>query len=113
MEAKSNLWGMLGGKAGTCQRCLVKFRFGHFPLEDEPSLGRPSAFNDEVLCSMIRTNSLSTSPEVGFKFGIHQTTALNYIKRHDFVFKHSVWVPHELSEKKNLKGVRHFHRSPC
>ncbi|PRD22965.1 UNVERIFIED_CONTAM: hypothetical protein NCL1_47687 [Trichonephila clavipes] len=30
------------------------------------------------------TNRLSTSTEVGFKLGIHQTTALDYIKRFGF-----------------------------
>ncbi|GFT54372.1 hypothetical protein TNCV_2727091 [Trichonephila clavipes] len=36
---------------------------------------------------------------MGFKLGIHEPTALDYIKSLGFVSKLSVWKPHELSEK--------------
>ncbi|GFX61363.1 hypothetical protein TNCV_4894071 [Trichonephila clavipes] len=65
-----------------------------FSLKDELGLGRPSGAIDEVLRSMIRTNPTLTSTEVGFQLGIHQTAALDYIKRLDSVSKLSVCVPH-------------------
>lgn len=53
---------------------------------------------------MIRTNHL-TSVDVAFKLGIHQTTALDHIKRLGFVSKLSVWVPHKLSEKNLMDRI--------
>ncbi|GFV03572.1 histone-lysine N-methyltransferase SETMAR [Trichonephila clavipes] len=102
MEAKRNLCGVFGVKAVTArtrQRWLVKFLLGDFSLKHEPRLGRTSDVSDEVLCKMIRTNTTLTFTEIGFKLGIHQTTALNYNKRLDFVSKLYIWVPHELNEK--------------
>lgn len=42
---------------------------------------------------------------MAFKLGIHQTTALDHIKRLGFVSKLSVWVPHELSEKNLMDRI--------
>lgn len=73
-------------------------------MKDEPRSGRQSAVNDKVLHRMIRTNHL-TSVDVAFKLGIHQTTALDHIKRLGFVSKLSVWVPHKLSEKNLMDRI--------
>ncbi|GFT15802.1 hypothetical protein TNCV_3314171 [Trichonephila clavipes] len=59
-----------------------------------------SCVNDEVQHSMIWITPTLTSTKVGFKLGTHQSTALDYIKRFGFVSEISVWVPHELCEKK-------------
>ncbi|GFU72629.1 RNase H domain-containing protein [Trichonephila clavipes] len=48
---------------------------------------------------MVKTNPTLAFIETDFKLGIHQTTALDYIKNIGFVSKLFVWVPHELSEK--------------
>ncbi|GFX22498.1 hypothetical protein TNCV_2784351 [Trichonephila clavipes] len=52
--------------------------------------------------SELQTNPPLTSTEVGFKLGIHQTTALYYIKKLGFMSKLSVWVQYELNEKNLL-----------
>ncbi|GFT25955.1 hypothetical protein TNCV_2807931 [Trichonephila clavipes] len=62
----------------------------------------PNVINPiNVLRNMIRINPTLASTEVGFKLGIHQTTALDYIKRFGFVSEFSVWMRHKLSEKIN------------
>ncbi|GFW80064.1 hypothetical protein TNCV_4911621 [Trichonephila clavipes] len=55
----------------------VKFCLSGFSLKDEPRSGGSSDVSDEVLRRTIRTNPTLTSTEVDFKFGIHQTTALD------------------------------------
>ncbi|GFT61224.1 hypothetical protein TNCV_1613781 [Trichonephila clavipes] len=60
----------------------MKFRLGDFSLKDELRSGR-SYVCDEVLRNLTRTNPILTSTEVGFKLGIHQTSALDYIKMLD------------------------------
>ncbi|GFU66435.1 hypothetical protein TNCV_3806781 [Trichonephila clavipes] len=77
----------------TCEILFGQF----FPLKDE---GRPSDVSDEMLPEMIRTNPKLTFTEMGFKLGIHQTTALNYIKRLSFMFKLSECQTNSM--KKNL-----------
>ncbi|GFU00363.1 histone-lysine N-methyltransferase SETMAR [Trichonephila clavipes] len=103
-EKKRNLCAMIGEGAVTARKyqgCFVNFRLGDFSLKDEPRPGRPSYVSDEVLRGMYDQdkNITFTSAEVGFKLGIYQITALDYIKRLSFVFKLSVWVPHQLSEE--------------
>lgn len=108
VQAEKNLCEVFGEAAvtaRTCQRWFTKFRSGDFSLKDEPRSGRPSDVNDEVIRSMIRTNPTLTSVDVAFKLGIHQTTALDHIKRLGFVSKLSVWVPHELSEKNLMDRI--------
>ncbi|GFX74241.1 histone-lysine N-methyltransferase SETMAR [Trichonephila clavipes] len=103
MEAKRNLCDVFGEEAVTdwpCKRWLMKFYLGDLFLNDEPRSGRSSHVKEEVLRRMIRTNPTLTSKEVGVKLVIHQTNAFDYIKRLGFVFKLSVWVPHELSKNK-------------
>ncbi|GFV06745.1 mariner Mos1 transposase [Trichonephila clavipes] len=48
---------------------------------------------------MLENNSHLTSREIAEEFGIHHTTAADYIKSLGFVLKQSVWVPRELTEK--------------
>ncbi|PRD30198.1 UNVERIFIED_CONTAM: Histone-lysine N-methyltransferase SETMAR [Trichonephila clavipes] len=84
MEAKINLCDVFGKgavTARTCKRRLVKFCLGDFSLKNEPRSLRLSDVSDEVLSKMIRTNPTLTSTEMGFRLGIHQITALDYIKR--------------------------------
>ncbi|GFY36586.1 hypothetical protein TNCV_27911 [Trichonephila clavipes] len=85
MEATGNLCNLFGEEAvtaGTCQRnWLGKFHLGDFSLKDEPRSGRPP------------TSSL------GFNLVIHQTTALDYIKKLFFMSELTVWAPHKVSEK--------------
>ncbi|GFU18360.1 transposable element Tcb2 transposase [Trichonephila clavipes] len=67
LEAKRNLCDVFGVEAvtaRTCQRWFLKCRLDNFSLEDEPSSERPSDVSDEVLRSMIITNSTLTSTEV-------------------------------------------------
>ncbi|GFS93378.1 condensin-2 complex subunit G2 [Trichonephila clavipes] len=54
---------------------------------------------------MIKTNATLNSTEVGFKFGIHQSTALDCIKRLGFVFKLSVWEPLKLRERSLMDRI--------
>ncbi|GFS51559.1 histone-lysine N-methyltransferase SETMAR [Trichonephila clavipes] len=76
----------------------MKFRLEDFSLKDEPRSGRSSDISHKVLREMIRSNLILISTEVSFKLGIHQTTALGYIKRLGFLYKLSVWVLIEISE---------------
>ncbi|GFX91664.1 uncharacterized protein TNCV_3682501 [Trichonephila clavipes] len=82
MEAKRNLSDVFGEEAvtaRTCQRWLAKFRLGYFSFIDESRSRRPSNISDEVQRGMIKINLTLTSIKTGFMFGIHQTTALDYI----------------------------------
>ncbi|GFS79224.1 hypothetical protein TNCV_4409101 [Trichonephila clavipes] len=60
---------------------------------------------------MIGTNLTLTSTELGYKLGIHQTTALESIKRLGFVPKLSVRFPHELGENFFFTSVTTCYRS--
>ncbi|GFU49450.1 histone-lysine N-methyltransferase SETMAR [Trichonephila clavipes] len=93
MEANRNLCDGIGEKTvalWTFQRWLVKFCFSNLSLKNEPISRRPLEVRDEVLRSMIRKNPPLTSTKVSFKFGIHQTSALDYIKRLGFVSYFSI-----------------------
>ncbi|GFV85479.1 hypothetical protein TNCV_3773031 [Trichonephila clavipes] len=70
----------------------------------EPRSGRPSDVNDEVLRSMM-TNPTLTCTKGGFKFGIHQSTPLDYIKILGFVNKLFVRIPHETNEKNLMDRI--------
>ncbi|GFW28406.1 hypothetical protein TNCV_4640711 [Trichonephila clavipes] len=61
---------------------------------------------------MIKTNPMLTSTEVGFKLGIHQTIALDYIKTLNFMSKLSIWVPHKLSGKDLMDRNGSYSRQP-
>ncbi|GFS39949.1 hypothetical protein NPIL_34701 [Nephila pilipes] len=76
-----------------------------FSLKYEPRPGRPSDVNNEMLRSIIRTNPTLISTDVGFRLGIHQTTALDCIKMLGFVSKLSVLVPHGFSGKKLMDRI--------
>ncbi|GFT26605.1 hypothetical protein TNCV_3604261 [Trichonephila clavipes] len=73
----------------TSQRWFAKFRSSDFSLKDGP---KSSHVSKEVLRKIIRTNPVLTFTEMGFKLGVYQTTALNYIKAYGFVFRLFVWV---------------------
>ncbi|GFY36750.1 histone-lysine N-methyltransferase SETMAR [Trichonephila clavipes] len=73
--------------ARTCQRWFVKFCLGDLSLKDELRSERSSDVHYEVPCCMIGKDPKLISSEVGFKLGIHQTTALDHIKRLNFVSK--------------------------
>ncbi|GFV65225.1 histone-lysine N-methyltransferase SETMAR [Trichonephila clavipes] len=108
MEAKGNLCDVFGEEAvaaRTFQRWPVKFCLGEFFLKEEPRSRRSSDIGEKVLRSMIRINSTLTSTEVGFKLGIHQNIALDYIKMLSFMPKLSVWVSHELSENNLMDRI--------
>ncbi|GFU85381.1 hypothetical protein TNCV_2386851 [Trichonephila clavipes] len=77
-----------------CEISLVS----NFSLKDEPRSRSSLDASNEVLRKMIRINPTLIFTEASFKLEIPQTTALDYINRLGFVSKHSVWVPHELSE---------------
>ncbi|GFW81742.1 histone-lysine N-methyltransferase SETMAR [Trichonephila clavipes] len=89
-KKKKETYDVFGEKAVTArtwQIWLEKFCFGDFSLKDEPRSRRSSNISDDVLRSVIRTNPTLTSTELVFNLGIHQTTALDYIKRFGFVSK--------------------------
>ncbi|GFX25035.1 hypothetical protein TNCV_1279711 [Trichonephila clavipes] len=72
-----------------CEILLRRFYF-----ENEPRLGRPSDVNDKALRKIVRTTPTLTLTEVQFKFGIHQTTTLDYIKRILVLYLNSLFVSH-------------------
>ncbi|GFX93478.1 histone-lysine N-methyltransferase SETMAR [Trichonephila clavipes] len=100
-----NLFGEAVVTARTCQRCLVKFCLDDFSSTDEPISGSPADDIDEVQRSMTSINPTLTSTEVGFKLGVNQTTALDYIKMLGFVSELYVCVSHDLSIKKLMYKI--------
>ncbi|GFX46202.1 histone-lysine N-methyltransferase SETMAR [Trichonephila clavipes] len=90
----------------TCQRWFSKLRAGDLSLQESDRSGRPSKMDNDVLISMLENNPHLTSREIAEEFGIHHTTVGDYIISLGFVFKQSVWVPHELTEKNLSDRVR-------
>ncbi|PRD36608.1 UNVERIFIED_CONTAM: Histone-lysine N-methyltransferase SETMAR [Trichonephila clavipes] len=97
MEAKKNN-NVTRNSNSSSMRWFVKFCLGDYSLTGERRLGRESEVSDEMLCSIIRTNTTLPSAKVGIKLGIHQPIDFDYIKRCGSVSKVSLWMPQELSE---------------
>ena len=78
---------------------FVKFRSGDMTLKDEPRMGRPSDFDDDVLNSLLEENPRQSTRELAQKLNTSQSTVCRHLEKLGKVSKLGVWVPYKLSER--------------
>ena len=83
----------------TCQKWFAKFRSGDLTLKEDSRSGRPSKFYNDILRSMLESNSHLMSREVAKELGIHHSTAQEHITNLGFILKQNIWVLHNLTEE--------------
>ena len=60
---------------------FVKFRSGDMTLKDEPRMGRPSDFDDDVLNSLLEENPRQSTRELAQKLNTSQSTVCRHVKK--------------------------------
>ena len=95
----------------TARKWFAKFKNGNFDIDDAPSSGRPSEFDENHLKALLKEESRQTSRELAEKMNCDQKAILNHLYSMEFSEKLGVWVPHELSEnnKENCLQIASQH----
>ena len=75
-------------KERQCQNWFDKFRSGDFSLKDEKRSGRPVEVDDDLIKTIIDSDSHSTTREIAEKLHVSHTCIENHLKQLGYVQKH-------------------------
>ena len=63
----------------TARKWFAKFKNGNFDIDDAPSSGRPSEFDENHLKALLKEESRQTSRELAEKMNCDQKAILNHL----------------------------------
>lgn len=78
---------------------VYKFRSGDTTLKDEPRVGHPSDFDDNLLKAILEQNPRQSTRGIAERLNTSQSTVNRHLQKLGKVCKLGVWVPHNLSER--------------
>lgn len=81
----------------TCYDWFTRFESGDLEVKDKTHPGRPSAFDNDALQTLVEANPKLTVDEMAQHLGTSHGTIINHLRQIGKVFKHGKWIPHQLS----------------
>src|SRR5271156_2741898 len=87
----------------SCQEWYQKFRNGDRSLEDRPRSGRPVTLDNDLLLDHLKQDPRQTTQELAEKLNVGKTTVFEHLISMGKIFKHGIWVPHQLSINNKLQ----------
>ena len=87
----------------TVQLWFKRFRSGVTSLEEKKGRGRKSELDHDQLKEVIEANPRTTAREVSLQLEVSHTTVLNHLRAIGTIKKLDKWVPHQLSEKQQIR----------
>ena len=80
------------------QKWFAKFRNDNFDLNDAPSAGQQSNFDESHLNALLKGNARLTTRELAEQMNCGQNTIYRHVTSMDKVQKMGTWVPQALTE---------------
>ena len=87
----------------TVQLWFKRFRSGVTSLEEKKGRGRKSELDHDQLKEVIEASPRTTAREVSLQLEVSHTTVLNHLRAIGKIKKLDKWVPHQLSEKQQIR----------